>query len=106
MVDGRQFPWNVAASTSSPNHPEVPPMSVRAIFFVVEVGKVHGGAGKVRLSAATKGDYKQWSKFTPSGSIEFTCLNERATAWFDERLGKDVAIGFDDPTEADLAPGT
>ena len=80
-------------------------MGVRAIFFVSEVAKIVGGAGKVKLQAAAKGDYKQWSKWTPSGLIEFTCLNEQATAWFDERIGRDVAIGFDDPTEEDLAPG-
>lgn len=80
-------------------------MSVRAIFYVKEVAKVVGGAGKVKLQATTKGDYAAWSKYTPYGDIEFASLNENATAWFDERLGKDVAITFDDPTEADLATG-
>jgi hypothetical protein len=81
-------------------------MGVRAIFYVEEVAKTASGAGKMRLRAAAKGDYAKWSQYTPSGMIELTCLNSAATDWFGERIGKDVAIGFDDPTEADLAPGT
>jgi hypothetical protein len=76
------------------------------MFYVNEVGHVANGVGKVKLNATAKGDYASYSKYTPNGTIEFTCLNEQATAWFFERIGKDVAIGFDDPTEADLAPGT
>lgn len=80
-------------------------MGVRAIFYVEEVAKTASGAGKLKLRAAAKGDYAAWSHYTPSGTVELVCLNADATAWFDERIGKDVAIGFDDPTEADLAPG-
>lgn len=75
-------------------------MSVEARFFVREVGKVAGGAGKVVLQASTKGDYSEWSKWTPSGEIALTCLNEKAVAWFDARLGVDVAITFEDVPEA------
>jgi hypothetical protein len=77
-------------------------MSVKAMFYVNHVGHNASGVGVVKLNATTKGDYAAWSKYTPSGQIEITSLNEKATEWFDERLGKDVAIRFDDPTEADL----
>ena len=80
-------------------------MGVRAIFYVDEVAETASGAGKMRLRAVAKGDYAAWSKYTPSGEINLTCLNDRATAWFRERIGKDVTLSFDDPTEADLAPG-
>lgn len=72
-------------------------MSVEARFYVHEVGQVHGGAGKVVMLATTKGDYQSWSKYTPSGRIEFTCLNDAATDFFRERLGKDIAVTFTDP---------
>jgi hypothetical protein len=74
---------------------------VRAIFYVNHVGKNASGIGVVKLNVTTKGDYAAWSKYTPSGNVEITTLNEQATAWFEERLGKDVAVTFDDPTEAD-----
>jgi hypothetical protein len=77
-------------------------MGVRAMFYVSHVGKNAGGAGVVKLTATTKGDYASWSHYTPSGLLELACLNDRATAFFHDRLGKDVAISFDDPTEADL----
>lgn len=76
-------------------------MSVRAMFYVNYVGHNASGVGVVKLNATTKGDYASYSKYTPSGAIEFTCLNESATEWYFDRLGKDVAVTFDDPTEAD-----
>jgi hypothetical protein len=39
----------------------------------------------------------QWAKYTPSGRIEMSISAEGAQDWFEERLGKDVAITFDDP---------
>ncbi len=80
-------------------HKEAP--MVKAMFYVNHVGKNASGVGIVRLNATTKGDYAAWSKYTPAGQIEINSLNEDATAWFEERLGKDVALSFDDPTEAD-----
>jgi hypothetical protein len=77
-------------------------MGVKAIFYVDEVAQTASGAGKMRLRAAAKGDYAAWSHYTPSGTIEITCLNASATEWFRERVGKDVALTFADPTEADL----
>jgi len=72
------------------------------MFYVNHVGHSASGTGIVKLNATTKGDYAAWSKYTPSGTIEITSLNEDATAWFFDRLAKDVALTFDDPTEADL----
>lgn len=81
-------------------------MGVRAIFYVEEVAKTASGAGRLKLRATAKGDYAKWSHYTPSGTVELVCLNAAATAWFEERIGKDVAISFADPTEADLMPGS
>ena len=79
-------------------------MGVKAMFYVNHVGQSASGTGIVKLNATTKGDYAAWSKYTPAGQIEINSLNENATAWFLERLGKDVAISFGDPTEADVTP--
>jgi hypothetical protein len=76
-------------------------MGVEARFFVSNVGHAANGVGTISLQASTKGDYKSWSKFTPSGTVSLTCLNEAATAWFFARLGKDVAITFDDAPEVE-----
>lgn len=77
-------------------------MGVRAIFFVKEVAETASGAGKMTLQAVAKGDYGKWSQYTPHGELTLTCLNDTATVWFRERLGKDVTLDFGDPTEADL----
>jgi hypothetical protein len=87
-------------------------MSVRAIFYVDELVQKPGDVtekgqraaiGTVKLRAAAKGPYQHWSKWTPSGELSLGTLNEAAFAWFADRLGQDVAITFDDPTDADLA---
>lgn len=76
-------------------------MSVKAMFYVNHVGQSANGVGVVKLNATTKGDYASYSKYTPSGTIEINCLNEDATEWYRDRLGKDVSVVFSDPTEAD-----
>lgn len=77
-------------------------MGVKAIFYVNEVAETATGSGRVKLNATTKGDYAAWAKYTPAGTIEVVSLNEHATQWFRDNLGKDVAITFEVPTEADL----
>lgn len=77
-------------------------MGVKAMFYVNSVSHNASGIGIVNLNATTKGRYAEWSKFTPSGTITLSSLNENATQWFFDRLGKDVAIDFNDPTEDDL----
>ena len=78
-------------------------MSVRAIFYVAEVTLKPNDVGSVKLNPVAKGPYGHWSKWTPSGELTLNSTNERATAWFQERIGRDVSITIDDPTEADLA---
>jgi hypothetical protein len=36
-----------------------------------------------------------WSKYTPSGSITLTVSKDGAGQWFEDHLGRDVAITFD-----------
>lgn len=40
-----------------------------------------------------------WSKYTPSGEIRMVVTAAGAGDWFEERIGKDVAITFDDVDE-------
>jgi hypothetical protein len=86
-------------------------MGVRALFYVAELVSQPGDVdakgerparGSVKLTASTKGPYKEWSKWTPSGELMLRTVNEAAFSWFAERLGQDVAVTIDDPTEADL----
>ncbi len=83
-------------------------MSVKAIFYVEELvmkpdpQTPAARVGTVKLRAVAKGPYGKWAKWTPYGEITLGTLNEKAFAWFEQRLGKDVALTFDDPTEADL----
>lgn len=77
-------------------------MAVKCVFYIAEVTKQANGAGRIKASAVAKGPYAEYSQWTPSGSLEFTTLNERATEWFTERLGKDVSILIDDASEEDL----
>ena len=87
-------------------------MSLRAIFYVEDVvirsNDLDDDGNRIRtgvahLRAACKGPYKNWARYTPAGSIEMATLNPAGLAWFEERVGTDVAITFEDPTEADLA---
>lgn len=76
---------------------------INARFFVTEVTK-YGTTDNVtvKLRAAVRGseDNKDWAKYTPSGELTMSVNNPTAAAWFEERLGRDVAIAFSDiPTE-------
>lgn len=82
-------------------------MAVRAKFYVQQVTKQATGgnwappapAGSVVLQPVLRGEEnKEWASATPSGRIEMTIRGE-ALPWFEERLGKDVAILFDDVAE-------
>ncbi len=57
----------------------------------------------VTRNVAKNGDYASdnidWSKYTPSGSMEFTVTQPEAIAYWSERLGKDQSIVFSDPAE-------
>lgn len=80
-------------------------MAVKCVFYVSGVEKRANGVGVVNAQPVAKGPYKDWAQYTPSGTLQITSLNQAATDWFLERIGKDVSILIDDPTEADLAPG-
>lgn len=81
-------------------------MGVKAIFYVAGVEKRANDVGIVRCQAVAKGPYKEWAQFSPSGSLEITSLNPAATDWFLARVGKDVSLTIDDPTEADVITPT
>lgn len=72
---------------------------VRAKFFVqgVEIQNVEaaGPTGKVRLSAVTRGEEnKNWSHYTPYGTIEMSTLNPAALKVFLDRIGEEFFIDF------------
>ena len=82
-------------------------MAVKARFWVQSFSKqaVSGGGVSAHVelkpvirSTGQPGDGQNidWSKYTPSGLIQLTVSQEGAQQWFEERLGKDVAITFDD----------
>lgn len=74
-------------------------MSVVAKFYVNKVTKHAGNGGcvEVHLLPVTRGDEnKGWSKWTPSGEIRIGILNEAASAWYEDRLGKEILVTFDD----------
>lgn len=81
---------------------------VRARFWVQRFEKsVSGSAApgqkvqttaKVGLAPVMRktDDNIEWSRYTPSGSIEMYVTQEGAQDWFEQRLGQDIAITFDD----------
>jgi hypothetical protein len=72
---------------------------VTARFHVAEVTRFAYNADNrvVKLRPSTKGEQnKAWAAATPSGEITMTIGNPAASAWFEDRLGQDVAITFDD----------
>lgn len=75
-------------------------MTVKCVFYVAEVTNQRRRQGQD--DAGRQGSLRGLHQYTPTGLIEFTSLNDAATQWFVDRIGKDVAITLDDPTEADL----
>lgn len=84
-------------------------MAVQARFYVASItkrpmGRMGGYAapapiGEVVLHPSGGKDNEQWASATPAGKIEMTVRTE-AIDWFEERLGVDIAITFDDVPEA------
>lgn len=73
-------------------------MSVQARFFVQTITRhaAHDGV-QVSLAASGRGkENKSWSQYTPSGKLELTINNPSAAQWFLDRLGKDIALTFED----------
>jgi hypothetical protein len=80
-------------------------MSVNARFWVREFIR-YGNTDNIRVVLAPvvrakpmpgAEDNVDWSKYTPSGEISLNITTEGAQAWFEERVGKDIAITFADP---------
>lgn len=80
---------------------------VKARFWVQSFQKQASSAGSMVMhvalapvvrSTGQSGDGQNidWSKYTPSGGIQLTVSQEGAQDWFESRLGKDVAITFED----------
>lgn len=78
-------------------------MSVSARFYVQQITKNASGYTNVVLAPVVRAsglpgadDNKSWAHYTPSGKIEMSVSPDTgAGAWFEEMLGKDVAITFD-----------
>lgn len=81
-------------------------MAVKARFWVQKVTKQAASGGAVtrivelapviRASQLPGAEGNvDWSKYTPSGSITLTVSKDGAGQWFEDQLGKDVAITFD-----------
>lgn len=80
-------------------------MAVTARFYIAEIHKFptnHGGwadpapLGQVVLRPALRGEEnKAWASATPSGEMKMT-LRGDALPWFEERLGADLHITFED----------
>ena len=83
-------------------------MAVTARFYVAEISQYSHGSGwaepvpvgKIVLRPALKAEAnKAWASATPSGEIQMT-VSGAAFPWFQEHLGKDLHITFDEvPTE-------
>lgn len=91
-------------------------MAVTARFYVAEITRYANGTsrpgyadpapfGQVVLRPALKSEAnKAWASATPSGEIKKT-VSGPALAWYEERLGKDLHITFDDVPQAVPAEG-
>lgn len=75
-------------------------MAIQARFFVKTITKhahLGKGQGAVELAVVSRGpENKTWASATPMGMLQMTVGNPDALAWFDERLGKEVALTFED----------
>jgi len=79
-------------------------MAVKARFYVSEIKKTPTDYLGVVLQPVIRAtplpgaeSNKSWSKYTPSGRIEMNVSNATGAAqWFDDHLGKDVSITFDE----------
>lgn len=74
-------------------------MSVSARFYVTQITRnaFAPGNATVVLAPVSRGpENKTWAAATPSGKVELTIGNEKAAEWFTSRLGKDIAITFED----------
>jgi hypothetical protein len=76
-------------------------MPVQARFYVAQIVKSAyagtSGGGEVKLQAVSRGDQNAaWAAATPSGTVSMHVNNPEAAKWFEDRLGTDVAITFEE----------
>lgn len=77
-------------------------MAVVARMYVAQTTRFAYNPGNlnVKLQAVSRGEEnKTWATATPSGSVEMNIANPKAAEWFAARLGKDIAITFEDAPE-------
>jgi len=79
-------------------------MAVQARFYVASITRhANTDQSDVILRPVTRGGANsEWASATPSGKMELTITNAGATSWFNDRLGKEVAITFADRPEDEL----
>ena len=71
-------------------------MSVQARFFIQSLTR-HAAHDSVQITMAASGrgpENKTWAQYTPVGKLELTVNNPEAAKWFEEHLGKDIALVF------------
>jgi formylmethanofuran dehydrogenase subunit E len=74
-------------------------MSVQARLYVAEMTRFayNPEQAQVTLRAVSRGpENKTWASATPVAEFKMTIGNAEAVRWFEERLGKDVAVTFQD----------
>lgn len=72
-------------------------MSVQARFFVQSITKNAMDQLQVTMRASGRGgENKSWAQYTPSGTLEMLVNNPDAAKWFEDHLGKDVALYFEE----------
>jgi hypothetical protein len=77
-------------------------MAVKARFWIRTVTKhANTESLEVNLAAVTRktDDNTDWAKHTPSAELKMFISQPGAQEWFESRLGKDVSLTFDDPTD-------
>ena len=85
-------------------------MAVLARFWVQSVKKTTISNGEINREVVLQAVVRasglpgaqgniQWAKYTPSGNITLQVNAEDAGQWFEDRIGKDVSITFEDPED-------
>jgi hypothetical protein len=71
-------------------------MSVQARFFIQSITR-NAASNHVQVVMAASGrgpENKTWAQYTPMGKLEMSVNNPEAAKWFEEHLGQDVALVF------------
>lgn len=74
-------------------------MAVQARFYVSEMKRqaYNPDAVTITMTAVSRGEHnKIWASATPSGQITMTINAQGAAAYFVDRLGKEIAVSFEE----------